>query len=376
MAKKSKSGRKVLSENEMKKKYQRSGTAENVILDTDRMPWLPSRFLALNDMLGGGIPYGKILELFGEESSGKSLLAYDFAYCTQALGGIVLWADSEYSYTKKWAIENGLDNNKVIVFPEWAIETISDWAADQSIYWRSKLKNNEPILLVVDSLAALDSLDNQNVEQTSKKAEMGTRAKKIGDFLRFRHPLFEDLGICVICINQLRKKLGVSKFEDPDTTPGGQATKFFASQRLGVYGGKQIKEKIKGVEDRVGRHSTIRLVKNKCAPPKPTIKQAPLYFNTRSKKAIGFDKYFNFEDILIEKGVIDKKKGGSSYKFRGKTLAVGKDKFNDLLNRDQKLRSKLIRKSGVNTISKTRKLLDSLNENLYPIDGITYEPMT
>lgn len=367
MAKGKKSGSKVLSESELAKKYKRSGTAEDVVFDTDKMPWLPSRFLALNYMLGGGIPYGKILELYGEESSGKSLLAYDFAYCAQSLGGIVLWADVEHSYTKKWAIQNGLDNKRVIVYKESAIESISDWLADQALYWRNKLTNNEPILAIIDSLGALECLDNINAEQVSKKAEMGNRAKKIGDFWRLRHPLFEDLGVPMIAINQLRKKIGASLFEDPDTTPGGAATKFFASQRVAVYGGKQIKEKIRGKEDRVGRVSTIRLIKNKVGPPRPTIKQSPMYFHEESKHDVGFDKYFDFDEVLLRTQVLTKKSGGSSYKLKGKTIAVGKDKLIDKIKKDDKLRRKLIRKSGVNTISKTQKLLDNLGENLYPI---------
>lgn len=365
-----KAKRKVLSPTQLAKKYQRSGIASDVILDTDKVPWLPSRFLALNYLLGGGIPYGKILELFGEESSGKSLLAFDFAYCAQALGGHVIWVDAEFSYTKNWATLNGVDSDKLTIFPETSIEVISDFCVDQALYWRSELVNNEPILVVIDSLAALDTLINKDVDHQTKKAEMGNRAKAIGDFFRMRHPIFEDLGIPMIAINQLRKKIGASNFEDPNTTPGGAATKFFASQRLGVYGGKQVKEKIRGKEHRVGRLSSIRSVKNKVAPPRPTIKQAPVYFDEDSKNEIGFDKYFDFDEVLLRTQVLDKKTGGSSYKFKGKTIAVGKDKLLKLIKKDKKLRAKLIRRSGVNTISKTRKLLDGLNTNLYPIDNI------
>ena len=91
-------------------------------LDESKLPWLPSRFLAFNYVLGGGIPYGKILEIFGEESSGKSLMSYDFAYCAQYLGGIVLWVDAEQSFTNDWAKENGLDLDRVMLLKEtsWA----------------------------------------------------------------------------------------------------------------------------------------------------------------------------------------------------------------------------------------------------------------
>jgi len=108
---------KVKSQTALRKKYEGSGTASDIVVAAEDMLWLPSRFLAFNDQLGGGIPFGKILELFGQESSGKSLLAYDFAYCCQALGGHVLWADSEHSFTRGWALQNGLDLDKGRIIP-------------------------------------------------------------------------------------------------------------------------------------------------------------------------------------------------------------------------------------------------------------------
>ena len=119
MAKKIKIGVKVPTKNELSKRYPGMFKASDI--DDDKTPWLPCRFLALNDTLGGGIPYGKILEVFGEESSGKSLAAYDFAYSAQRLGGIVLWVDGEQSYTNAWALKNGLDLDKVMVLRETSV---------------------------------------------------------------------------------------------------------------------------------------------------------------------------------------------------------------------------------------------------------------
>ena len=153
---------KVPSLNEMKKKF--SGFSIAAEEDDSKLPWLPSRFLAFNHVLGGGIPYGKILELFGTESSGKSLMAYDFAYSCQYLNGVVLWIDAEQSFTNSWAEINGLDLNRVIIYRETAIEKISDWVASMSLYWRSQLVNNEPILLILDSVSALDTEININSE--------------------------------------------------------------------------------------------------------------------------------------------------------------------------------------------------------------------
>ena len=103
---------------------------------------------------------------------------------------------------------------------------------------------NEPILLVTDSMAALDCMENINSKMVDSKADMGNRAKAIYKMFRIRSEMLFKLGVCQIWINQLRKNLSAGMFQDPDTTPGGAAMKFYASQRIGFYGGKQITQKM------------------------------------------------------------------------------------------------------------------------------------
>lgn len=357
---------KILNSKALAKKYAGSGLATNVL--GDNTLWLPSRFLLLNHGMGGGIPYGKIVEIYGLESSGKSLLSFDFAYCTQQLGGVVIWIDAESAFTNGWAELNGLDPNMVELYPESAVETVSDYIMDMARFHRSQLTNNEPILIVIDSIASLECKANINSEQSDAKAEMGNRAKAIDRMLRTRNPLLSELGVCTILINQLRSKIGASKFEDPFTTPGGKAAAFYASIRLAVFGGKQIKGKIKGREARVGKHSSIQFIKNKVAPPMPSIKGAEVYFNPRFKEQeIGFNKYFGLPELLVDLGVVERKKGASWYTYKGKNIANGDKKFLQLLTEDDAMRRKLIRKAGINTISTTQKRIDSLNTNLYPV---------
>jgi recombination protein RecA len=374
MAKKKKL--KVLSQNAILKKYSGSGLASDIAIPSDEVPRLPSRILAHNDQTGGGIPYGKVIEAYGEESSGKSLLAYDYSYSAQQLGGIVLWADAESAFDPHWAQQNGLELDKVVLFKETAVETLSDWIADNILYYRSILLKNEPILLVVDSTAALDCEDNIDAPMIGAKADMGNRAKAIYKLFRIRNEMLSSLGICSIWINQLRKKVGASQFEDPDTTPGGKALAFYASIRIGIYGGKQIKGKVDGVEDRVGRVSSIRIKKNKVAPPKPTLKGHPVYFHPDYKEDIGFSKYHGLADILVRSGVLTKKKGASRYYLKDKMLANGEEALMKLITKDDALRRKLIRKSGINTIGRTQKLIDSLQTNMYPVKDISYESQT
>jgi recombination protein RecA len=373
MAKKAKGKIKLQTESALRKKYAGSGNAKEILVAPEDMLWIPSRFLALNDQWGGGIPYGKVVEVFGEESSGKSLIAFDFSYCTQALGGVVLWADAEFAFMRGWAEKNGIDLKDVELYPEKAIELISDWSMDMGIYWRSKLTNNEPILLVVDSIAALECLENLNSSQVDSKAEMGNRAKQMDKWLRTRNGSYEEIGMSAILINQLRSKIGASQFEDPDTTPGGKATRFYASIRVGVYGGKQITKKIKGKDRRIGRVTSIRIKKNKVAPPKPTLKSAEVFFTDEGGNEIGFNRYFGLADLLVEKDVLTRKKGSSRFYLGDKMIANGEEALIKKLQEDGDLRKKLIRKSGINTISRTQKQLDKLSKNLYPIKTTEFE---
>lgn len=368
MAKKGKKGFKISNLSALRKKYDGSGSANEILVDPESILWIPSRILAINEQWGGGAAYGKIIEIYGEESSGKSLLATDFAYSTIALGGKVLWADGEFSFTKSWASANGLDLDHVEILQDKGIETISDWSYEMGLYTRSQLTNNEPILLVVDSLASLDCMENLEASQVDAKAEMGNRAKAIDKWLRVRQRTYEQLGITVILINQLRAKMGASPFEDPDTTPGGRATKFYASIRIGVYGGKTLKLKYNKKEHRVGKYTSIRVKKNKVHPPKETLSKIEVYFKENPKFPIGFNRYFGLADILIDKEAITKK--GSRFYLKDKMIANGADNFAAALYEDDELRKKLIRKSGINTISRTKKLLESITENRYPISAV------
>lgn len=334
--------------------------------DESKLPWLPSRFLAFNKVIGGGIPFGKILELFGGESSGKSLMAYDFAYCCQYLNGVVLWIDAEQSFTNSWAEANGLDLDRVVVYRDTSIENISDWVAMQALYWRSQLTHNEPILLVLDSVSALDTDQNIDSEMSNASADMGNRAKAIYKYFRIRNEMLYSLGITQLYINQLRTNLKAGMFENPDTTPGGKALAFYASIRIGMYPGKQITKKIKGKERKIGKLVSIRTIKNKVAPPGPTLKATPLFHNAKYVN-IGFERLHFLDEILIEEEIIEKSKSGT-YTYKGKTLCRGQEKFMALLEEDDDLRKKLIKKAGINTLGQTKKLLENLTVNLYPVE--------
>lgn len=355
----------AITDNETAKKYPGSGLASEIFVPAEDALWLPSKHLYLNYTLGGGILYGRVLEVFGGESSGKTLVSLDFAGVAHSLGGAAIFNDAEQSFDPHWAELNGLDLSRTTVWNETSIEKISDWLADMCLTWRSKLTNNEPIIFIQDSIAALDCEANINAPQFDAKAEMGNRAKAIYKMLRIRNQMMSELGIISIFINQLRQKVGASKFEDPNETPGGKAMRFYASQRLAFFQKKQIKDG----DDWIGNEVSVRVKKNKVAPPRPSF-TTEIYFNEKYGK-VGFDKYSNLAELFDQTGAVVKKGGGSYYlrdEDKGLVKIVrGEDEFNEKLKDDAELRTKLIRLSKVNTVSKTRKKIERLEVNRYKI---------
>lgn len=365
MAKKT-SNMNVLGQKALANKYPGYQKASAIALSEKSSLRIPSRIIALNYQLNGGIPYGKILEEFGEESTGKSLLASDFGYATQQLGGEIIWADAENAFSSPWAEQNGLDLDKLhIMTEENGVEVISDFIKDMIINCRQRLIANEPILVVIDSTAALECLENINNSQIDKRAEMGNRAKAIYTMFRMRNSFFGKYGATVILINQLRKKVGATKWEDPDTTPGGAASKFYASQRLGVRRGKQIKEKVSGTEIKVGQNVFLNTKKDKTGPPRPTT-ATQVYFLETKNHQVGFDRLRGLPELLVSLGIVKKQK--SRYYYKEKMIANGEEQFLLKLKEDDTLRKNLIRRSGINTIGKTQEKLNAITKNLYPID--------
>jgi len=355
----------AITDNEVAKKYPGSGMANEIFVLPKDALWLPSKHLYLNYTLGGGVPYGKVLEVFGGESSGKTLVSMDFGSVAHSLGGVVIFNDAEQSFDPHWAELNGLDLSRTVIWNETSIEKISDWLADMCITWRSKLVNNEPIVFIQDSIAALDCEANINSPQFDAKAEMGNRAKAIYKMLRIRNQMMAELGVISIFINQLRAKVGASKFEDPNETPGGKAMRFYAGQRLAFFQKKQIKVG----DDWVGNEVSVRVKKNKVAPPRPSF-STEIYFNEEHGK-VGFDKYSNLAELFDRTGVVIKK-GGGSYYMRDEDerlvkIVRGEDEFNEKLQNDSELRSKLLKLSKVNTISQTRKKIERIDVNRYKV---------
>ena len=362
----------LLSEKDLRKRYPESGLASTICLPAESTLKLPCRVLSINHHLGGGISYGKVVENMGEESTGKTLLAMDFGIVCQSMGGVVLWDDAEATFDRAWAEKHGLKMDRVELLPyENEIEKVSDWIADMCVYWRSKLTKNEPILLVVDSIAVLEGGDAMETSEQDSKAEMGKRSYKMGQLLRKRTKIFAKYGICVYFINQIRKKIGASQFEDPDTTPLAQCMKYYAAQRFGLYRGKRLR---KGGAEKgpwVGNIVYVRTKKSKTSAPRDNV-QAKVYF-VEDEGKFGYDRYFGFLEVLIEKGIITNKRGRYYMKVKKggvkKTVEVayGQKAMEKKIAFDTEFRKKLISKAGINTPALFREQLNSIKKNLYPV---------
>lgn len=372
---------KLLKAEELRKKYRSFSVNAQSALENDSSVSLriPSRVLWLNGQIGGGLPYGKIVEIFGYESTGKTLLAKDFGYGTQQLGGVVLFADAERALDYAWAKKNGLDLERLEVFQYNGLELFSDWLKDMVLYYRSILKKNEPILVIFDSIAAGETEENIGNDQANQKGTYGmNRSKAWNEFYRKRVDFLARYGATLIMLNQVRKKIGATMYEAQEQTPGGDAHKFYASIRLSLSKGSALKYKKdrktglwvadKTDGKKIGQKVWVGNPKNKTFPPGDRV-ESQVFFSPERYGYVGYNRYDGLGDYLVSQEILKIKKDGNAkaYFLDGVPVIRKLDTISDVLHEDSKLRRKLIKAGDINTISKTQEKLASIKENLYPV---------
>jgi recombination protein RecA len=276
---------------------------------------IPSGSLALDRALGiGGYPRGRIVEVYGPESSGKTTLTLHAIAEAQARGGVAAFIDAEHAFDLRYAKALGIDVNRLLVSQpdngEQALEIADILAKSQAVD-----------LIVIDSVAAL--VPRAELEGEMGDAHMGLHARLMSQALRKINGTVSKGNTCLILINQLRLKIGVV-FGNPETTTGGNALKFYASVRLDV---RRI-GKVNQGEDVIGNRTRVKVVKNKCAPP---FEEAE--FDIRW--GTGIDKVGDLVDTASERGVLEK--SGSHFAFRGKSLGQGRDRVRESLLADSGL---------------------------------------
>ena len=280
---------------------------------------IPTGSVSLDIALGiGGVPRGRVIEIYGPESSGKTTLSLHIAANTQKAGGTVAFVDAEHAMDPEYAKKIGVDVKNLLISQPDAGEQALDIV-------ETLVASNAVDLVVVDSVAAL--VPRAEIEGDMGDHHIGRQARLMSQALRKLTPIVAKSNTIVIFINQIRMKIGVM-FGNPETTTGGQALKFYSSVRIEVRRSAQIKKGDKVVGNRV----KAKVVKNKVAPP---------FQNTE------FDIMYN-EGIsrggdLLDTGVALEviKKAGNSYSFEEEKLGVGREKVKDFLRENKAVFNKI-----------------------------------
>jgi recombination protein RecA len=278
--------------------------------------------LALDIATGvGGIPKGKIIEIFGPESSGKTTLALHVIAEAQKKGGIAVFIDAEHALDPKYAQKIGVDvDNLYISQPDYGEQALE--------IAESLLRSGAVDVIVIDSVAALVPKDE--LEGEIGEAHMGKQARLMAQALRKLKSLAHNANAAVIFINQLREKIGVM-FGNPETTPGGRALKFFADMRLDV---RRVGDAKEG-DNKVGSRVRVKVVKNKLAPPFKEAEFDMIYGE-------GICKLCDLIDTASELGVI--KKSGAWYSYRETRLGQGRDQAKKFLQENPELAQEIGKK--------------------------------
>jgi recombination protein RecA len=282
----------------------RLGEAHHMVVDA-----IPTGSLSLDIALGvGGIPRGRVTEIYGPESSGKTTICQHIVAETQRMGGTAAFIDMEHALDPVYAAQCGVDVDNLLVSQPDTGEQALEIA-------EALVRSGAVDVLVIDSVAAL--VPRAEIEGDMGDAQMGLMARLMSQALRKLSGAIKQTNTAVIFTNQLRQKIGVM-FGNPETTTGGQALKFYASVRLDV---RRI-QSIKVGSDVVGNRTRVRVVKNKVAPPFKTAEFDIMY-------AEGISKVGDVIDLATEMDIVQKR--GSFYSYGDLRLAQGRENAKEFL---------------------------------------------
>jgi recombination protein RecA len=288
--------------------------------DIVKIPSIPTGSLSLDIALGiGGLPKGRVIEIYGPESSGKTTLSMHCIAEAQKQGGIAAFIDAEHAFDKTYAENLGIDTENLLISQpdngEQALE-ISE----------QLIRSNAIDIIVIDSVAAL--VPKGEIEGEMGDSMMGLQARLMSQALRKLTGVIHKSGCICIFINQLRQKIGVM-FGNPETTTGGNALKFYSSVRLDIRRIGQIKDSPDSIN---GNRTKVKVVKNKVAPPFKVVEFDIMYGK-------GISKSGEVLDLGVELELIQK--SGSWFSYNGEKLGQGRDSVKTILEDNPELMGEL-----------------------------------
>jgi recombination protein RecA len=285
-----------------------------------RIQVIPTGALAVDLALGvGGLPRGRVVEIFGPESSGKTTLMLHVIANAQKAGGLAAFIDAEHALDAAYAKRLGVNLAELLVSqPDSGEEALS--------ICETLARTNALDVIVIDSVAAL--VPKAELEGEMGMATMGMQARLMSQALRKLTALLAKAKTTCVFTNQMREKVGVM-FGNPETTPGGKALKFYASVRIDIRRKDTIKD---AAGNAIGNHVKVKIVKNKVAPPFAEAEFDILYNQ-------GINKEGSILDVGIEQGVVDKK--GAWLQFEGELIGQGKDAAQKALAEKPELKEKI-----------------------------------
>lgn len=275
--------------------------------------------LSLDIALGiGGVPRGRITEIYGPESSGKTTICLHIIAEAQKLGGTAVFIDMEHALDPQYAAKIGVNTNEMIV-------SQPDTGEQALEICETMVRSGAVDVIVVDSVAAL--VPRNEIEGNMGDSVMGAQARLISQALRKLSGSINQTKTAVIFTNQLRNKIGVM-YGNPETTPGGLAMKFYASVRMDV----RRTEVLKSGGEAYGGHTRVRVIKNKCAPPF-TVAEFDMIYNK------GISKDSEILDLGVQLDIVTKR--GAFFSYKDIRLGQGREKSRDFLDANPEIRAQI-----------------------------------